>query len=55
MWDTPVEHQTVDHQPLQALTRQQERIWSRYEPDPNTRGYPFTDLGNRYMERRAHG
>lgn len=45
----PVEHQTVDHQPLQSLTTQQERIWSRYEPDPNTRGYPFTDIGNRYM------
>jgi Domain of unknown function (DUF929) len=45
----PVEHQTVDHQPLQSLTSQQERIWTRYEPDPNTRGYPFTDIGNRYM------
>jgi hypothetical protein len=45
----PVEHQTVDHKPLQSLTQQQERIWSRYEPDPNTRGYPFTDIGNRYM------
>ena len=45
----PVEHQTVAHQPLQSLTKQQERIWSRYEPDPNTRGYPFTDIGNRYM------
>jgi hypothetical protein len=44
----PVEHQTVDHQPLQSLTRQQKRIWARYEPDPNTRGYPFTDIGNRY-------
>jgi len=45
----PVEHQTVDHKPLQPLTRQQERIWSRYEPDPNTRGYPFTNIGNRYL------
>ena len=45
----PVEHQTVDHKPLQSLTQQQERIWSRYQPDPNTRGYPFTDIGNRYM------
>jgi hypothetical protein len=45
----PVEHQTVDHQPLQPLTKQQERIWSRYEPDPNTRGYPFTNIGNRFM------
>lgn len=45
----PVEHQTIDHKPLQSLTTQQGRIWSRYEPDPNTRGYPFTDIGNRYM------
>ena len=45
----PVEHQTVDHQPLQPLTNQQERIWARYEPDPNTRGYPFIDIGNRYL------
>jgi Domain of unknown function (DUF929) len=45
----PVEHQTVDHKSLQSLTSQQERIWSRYEPDQNTRGYPFTDIGNRYM------
>ena len=45
----PVEHQTVDHQPLQPLTSQQERIWARYQPDPNTRGYPFIDIGNRYM------
>jgi hypothetical protein len=46
---TAVEHQTVDHQPLQSLTPQQERIWARYQPDPNTRGYPFIDIGNRYM------
>ena len=45
----PVEHQTVDHQPLQPLTSQQERIWARYQPDPNTRGYPFIDIGNRYV------
>lgn len=45
----PVEHQTVDHKPLQPLTRQQERIWSQYEPDPNTRGYPFADIGNKYL------
>jgi Domain of unknown function (DUF929) len=45
----PVEHQKVDHSPLQPLTAQQNRTWSRYEPDPQTRGYPFTDIGNRYM------
>ncbi len=45
----PVEHQTVNHSPLQPLTAAQQRIWSRYQPDPQTRGYPFTDIGNRYM------
>jgi uncharacterized protein DUF929 len=46
---TPVEHQTVNHSPLQPLTAAQQQIWSRYQPDPRTRGYPFTDIGNRYL------
>ncbi len=45
----PVENETVSHSPLQSLTAQQEQIWRRYEPDPRTRGYPFTDIGNRYL------
>jgi hypothetical protein len=46
---TPVENLTVDHSPLQSLTAQQNQIWARYEPDPNQRGYPFIDFGNKYV------
>jgi hypothetical protein len=46
---TPVENLTVDHSLLQSLTAQQNQIWARYEPDPNQRGYPFIDIGNRYV------
>lgn len=46
---TPVENLTVDHSLLQSPTAQQNQIWARYEPDPNQRGYPFIDIGNRYV------
>jgi uncharacterized protein DUF929 len=46
---TPVENLTVNKSLLQALTRQQNQIWARYEPDPNTRGYPFIDFGNKFL------
>jgi hypothetical protein len=46
---TPVENLTVDRSPLQSPTAQQNQIWARYEPDPNQRGYPFIDIGNRYV------
>jgi Domain of unknown function (DUF929) len=46
---TPVENLTVDHSQLQSPTAQQNQIWARYEPDPNQRGYPFIDIGNKYV------
>jgi uncharacterized protein DUF929 len=46
---TPVENLTVDHALLQSPTAQQNQIWARYEPDPNQRGYPFIDIGNKYV------
>jgi hypothetical protein len=46
---TPVENFTVDHSLLQSPTAQQNQIWARYEPDPNQRGYPFIDIGNKYV------
>jgi hypothetical protein len=46
---TPVENLTVDRSLLQSPTAQQNQIWARYEPDPNQRGYPFIDIGNRYV------
>ena len=46
---TPVENLTVNHSLLQTPTAQQNQIWARYEPDPNQRGYPFIDIGNKYV------
>jgi Domain of unknown function (DUF929) len=46
---TPVENLTVDRSLLQSPTAQQNQIWARYEPDPNQRGYPFIDIGNKYV------
>jgi thiol-disulfide isomerase/thioredoxin len=44
---TPVENLTVDHALLQNPTKEQNALWAKYEPDPNTRGYPFIDFGNK--------
>jgi len=46
---TPVENLAVDRSLLQSPTAQQNQIWARYEPDPQQRGYPFIDIGNRYV------
>jgi hypothetical protein len=46
---TPVENLTVTHAPLQNPTPEQNAIWAKYEPDPNTRGYPFIDFGNKVV------
>jgi hypothetical protein len=46
---TPVENEKVDRSPLQATTTEQNQIWAKYEPDPNSRGYPFVDFGNKYI------
>jgi Domain of unknown function (DUF929) len=46
---TPVENQTITHAALQPTTAAQNAIWAKYEPDANTRGYPFIDIGNRYL------
>jgi len=46
---TPVEVQTVSRAPLQNPTSAQNAIWAKYEPDPNTRGYPFISFGNKLL------
>ena len=46
---TPVENLTVSHSSLQSLTSEQNALWAKYEPDPNTRGYPFIDFGNKLV------
>jgi thiol-disulfide isomerase/thioredoxin len=46
---TPVENEDINRSLLQPTTAQQNQIWARYEPDPAQRGYPFIDIGNRYV------
>ena len=44
---TPVEVQKVDRSALQNPTSAQNAVWAKYEPDPNSRGYPFIAFGNK--------
>ena len=46
---TPVEVTTVSRAPLQNPTKAQNAIWAKYEPDANTRGYPFIAFGNKLV------
>src|SRR6266480_8115950 len=46
---TPVEVQKVDRSPLQKPTSAQNAIWAKYEPNPNSRGYPFISFGNKLV------
>jgi Domain of unknown function (DUF929) len=45
----PVENLTISHALLQNPTAAQNALWAKYEPDPNTRGYPFIDFGNKLV------
>jgi len=42
---TPVENETVDRKPLQPVTKQQQAIWDKYNPN----AYPFIYFGGKYM------
>ena len=46
---TPVENLTVSHALLQNPSKAQNAIWAKYEPNPNNRGYPFIDFGNKVV------
>jgi hypothetical protein len=46
---TPVENLTVSKTLLQSPTAAQNKLWAQYEPDPNQRGYPFIDFGNKWV------
>jgi Domain of unknown function (DUF929) len=46
---TPVEVQKVDRSALQNPTSAQNAVWAKYEPDPNSRGYPFIAFGNKLV------
>ena len=43
---TPVETMTVDKTQLQNPTSAQNAVWARYEPNPQTRGFPFVAFSN---------
>src|SRR6516164_891291 len=46
---TPVENLTVNKTTLQNPTKAQNAVWAKYEPDPNTRGYPFVAFSNKFV------
>jgi hypothetical protein len=46
---TPVETTTVSKAPLQSPTQAQNAVWAKYEPDPQTRGYPFIAFSNKQV------
>ena len=46
---TPVETTTVSKAPLQNPTNAQNAVWAKYEPDPQTRGYPFIAFSNKQV------
>ena len=46
---TPVEVETVSRAPLQNPTQAQNAVWAKYEPDANTRGYPFIAFSNKQV------
>src|SRR5262252_716696 len=46
---TPVETTTVSKTLLQNPTKAQSAVWAKYEPDPNTRGYPFIAFSNKQV------
>jgi Domain of unknown function (DUF929) len=46
---TPVENETVTHAPLQNTTAAQQALWQKYDSSANGLGYPFIDIGNKYV------
>ena len=51
----PVEHESNDKNGLdtrtvlQPLTAQQSKLWARYDGGASNEGYPFLDIGNKYL------
>jgi hypothetical protein len=46
---TPVENETVTKTPLQNTTSAQMALWEKYDSSSNGLGYPFIDIGNKYV------
>ena len=46
---TPVENETVTGTPLQNTTAAQMALWQKYGSSSSGLGYPFIDIGNKYV------
>jgi hypothetical protein len=46
---TPVENETVTKTPLQNTTSAQMALWEKYDTSSQGLGYPFIDIGNKYV------
>ena len=46
---TPVENETVNKTPLQNTTAAQMALWQKYGSTSGGLGYPFIDIGNKYV------
>ena len=46
---TPVENETVTRAPLQNTTAAQLALWQKYDSSSGGLGYPFIDIGNKYV------
>jgi hypothetical protein len=46
---TPVENETVTKAPLQNTTPAQQALWQKYGSSAQGLGYPFIDIGNKYV------
>ncbi len=46
---TPVENETMTHALLQPTTAAQQALWQKYDSSASGLGYPFIDIGNKYV------
>jgi hypothetical protein len=46
---TPVENETIAKTPLQNTTAAQMGLWEKYDSSSSGLGYPFIDIGNKYV------
>jgi hypothetical protein len=46
---TPVENENLSQGPLQNTTSAQQALWAKYDTTNGEQGYPFVDIGNKYV------
>jgi thiol-disulfide isomerase/thioredoxin len=46
---TPVENEDINHNVLQTPTAAQQALWVKYDTTDGSQGYPFIDIGNKYV------